>query len=391
MSLDLSVRIEECRGAAAARFLASLAAATCAAETTAKGRVFPSVAVRYADPATEFTVVRLTDPQFTSSLPAAGNRGVTARQLLYASDMSGSWQAFRMDLKSKESRQLTDAEHLDPASIGLLEKRKRLLAFRWPQADRDDVLRSEIPRALPDSRGLRKITRRQLQRRRPVCGIWVEKGASSYRLQLLHIQHGTAQTLIESPEELSDPLLRPHNTSLVYRSRGELWSIRFDGQQNRRLPLAEGETLQAQWAADGHALEYLNRPADPRKLATLREWTPGKRRAGRARRSGSRYQPVRALPGQRRRQRIRGRQRQQGLALPALADPGGPARADPGRAPGQRRGPGGAPPLPPTASSWYLSAIAMENRQFTGLLWTNWSLRPMVVREGPIMALGRNH
>jgi hypothetical protein len=81
-------------------FLASLAAATYAAETTAKGRVFPSVAVRYPDPATEFTILRLTDPHFTSVLPAPGNRGATARQLLYASDFTGSWQAFRLDLKS---------------------------------------------------------------------------------------------------------------------------------------------------------------------------------------------------------------------------------------------------------------------------------------------------
>src|SRR5207249_1559236 len=101
-------------------FLASLAAATCAAETTGKSRNFPSVAVRYADPATEFTVVRLTDPQFSSSLPAAGNRGLTSRQMLYASEVAGSWQAFRMDLKSKESRQLTEAERLDPASVALL-------------------------------------------------------------------------------------------------------------------------------------------------------------------------------------------------------------------------------------------------------------------------------
>ena len=51
-------------------FLASLTVATRAAEPAAKGRIFPSVAVRYPDPATEFTVVRLTDPQFNSSLPA---------------------------------------------------------------------------------------------------------------------------------------------------------------------------------------------------------------------------------------------------------------------------------------------------------------------------------
>src|ERR1700732_4806190 len=113
-------------------FLASLIVATQAAETTAKGRVLPSVAARYTDPATEFTVVRLTDPQFTSSLPATGNRGITARQLLYASDLDGKWQAFRMDLKSKESRQLTDAENLDASSIALLANERAFWHFDGP-------------------------------------------------------------------------------------------------------------------------------------------------------------------------------------------------------------------------------------------------------------------
>src|SRR5579872_1336256 len=113
-------------------FLATLAVATGAAEATAKGRILPSVAVRYADPATEFTVVRLTDPQFTSSLPAIGNRGITTRQLLYASDLDGRWQAYRMDLKSKESRQLTDAENLDAASIALLPNERGFWHFDGP-------------------------------------------------------------------------------------------------------------------------------------------------------------------------------------------------------------------------------------------------------------------
>ena len=113
-------------------FLASLTVAAHAAETTAKGRILASVAVRYPDPATETTVVRLTDPQFTSSLPAIGNRGVTARQLLYASDLEGKWQAFRMDLKSKESRQLTEAEDLDAASIALLANERGFWHFDGP-------------------------------------------------------------------------------------------------------------------------------------------------------------------------------------------------------------------------------------------------------------------
>jgi oligogalacturonide lyase len=254
-------------------FLASLTAAARAAEPTARGRILPSVAVRYVDPATEFTVLRLTDPQFTSSLPAIGNRGVTARQLLYASDLDGKWQAYRMDLKSKESRQLTDAENLDASSIGLLANERGFWHFDGPNLVETSfpTLKPRVVYKVPE--GFDKLP--------GACysddgkyAAFVEKSASGYRLRLLHTQ-GTAATLIESSEELIDPLLRPRDTSLMYRSRGELWSIRFNGKENRRLPLAEGETLQAQWTADGHAIEYLSRPSDPRKLTALREWAPG--------------------------------------------------------------------------------------------------------------------
>jgi oligogalacturonide lyase len=256
-------------------FLASsLAVAARAAETTARGRILPSVAVRYADPATEFTVLRLTDPQFNSSLPAVGNRGVTARQLLYASDLDGKWQAYRMDLKSKESRQLSDAENLDPSSIALLANDRGFWHFDGPSLVETSfpALKSRVVYKVPEGFGkLPGVSYSDDGR----YAAFVEKSASAHRLRLLRTQSGEAATLLESSGELGDPLLRPRDTSLMYRSGRELWSIRFNGKENRPLPLAEGETPQAQWAADGHAVEYLNRPADPRKLTALREWTPG--------------------------------------------------------------------------------------------------------------------
>jgi oligogalacturonide lyase len=255
-------------------FMATLAVATRAAEATAKGRILASVAVRYADPATEFTVVRLTDPQFTSSLPAAGNRGVTARQLLYASDLDGKPQAYRMDLKSKESRQLTDAENLDSASIALLPNERGFWHFdgRSLVETSFSALKARVVYKVPD--GFEKQPGASYSDDGKYAA-FIEKSASSYRLRLLHTSGGEAATLLESSGELSDPLLRPRDTSLMYRSHGEMYTIRFNGKENRRLPLAEGETPQAQWAADGHAIEDLNRPADPRKLTALREWTPG--------------------------------------------------------------------------------------------------------------------
>jgi len=261
-------------------FLASLAAATCAAQTTAKGRVFPSVAVRYSDSATEFRVLRLTDPQFSSSLAAVGNRGVTARQLLYASDMSGSWQAFYMDLKSKESRQVTDAAALDPASIGLVANDRGFRHFDGPKLMETVFygLKSREICRIPE--GYEKLPGASYSADGQYAA-WVEKSGAGYRLRLLRRQSGLAATVYESAEELRDPLLRPRNTSLIYRRSGEIWSVQFDGKQNRKLPLAQGDTIEAQWAADGHALEYLNRPLDPKKLTGVREWVPDGGPAGR--------------------------------------------------------------------------------------------------------------
>ena len=50
--------------------------------------------------------------------------------------------------------------------------------------------------------------------------------------------------------------------------------VNFDGKQNRRLRLAEGETGPALWAPDGRSVLYLNYPSDSRQLHSLREYTP---------------------------------------------------------------------------------------------------------------------
>jgi oligogalacturonide lyase len=255
-------------------FLFSLGAAAWAAEDSGKGRIFPSVAVRYLDPATEFPVTRLTDPQFNSLLPSVDNRIVTSRGLLYASDAAGKWEAFRLDLKSGESRQLTDAAGLDPASLAFLPNERGFYHFdsgRLVETTSGNSKTREVYR-VPE--GFEKIPGAAYSGD-SLYAAFIEKNDIRYRLQLLHLAKGTAMTLVESTEELSDPLLRPRRTSLLYRHAGEPWIVNLDGGQSRRLPLAEGETRQAQWTADGHALMYLNRPSDPRKPANLREFAPG--------------------------------------------------------------------------------------------------------------------
>src|SRR5262245_45682075 len=102
-------------------FLSSLAATGLAAELD-KGKSFPTDWRRFADPATEFEAVRLTDPGYSSYLPAYFNRTLARRGsfLIFAADRSGSLQAFRMDLKSGETRQLTQATALNRATLTLM-------------------------------------------------------------------------------------------------------------------------------------------------------------------------------------------------------------------------------------------------------------------------------
>src|SRR5581483_9046049 len=98
------------------------AAAGLAADIAGKGHILPTAAKRYADPATEFPIVRLTDPSHSCLLPAFYNRPVARRGnfLIYASDSDGHLEAFRLDLKSGQSKQLTESTDLDPRSLTLV-------------------------------------------------------------------------------------------------------------------------------------------------------------------------------------------------------------------------------------------------------------------------------
>src|SRR5271169_1245207 len=114
-------------------FLATLASSALDAELD-KGKNFPPEWKRYSDPATEFDVYRLTNPAFSSYLPAYYNRAISKRQgfLLFSSDHTGSKQVFRMDLKLGEIRQLTQAQDLDEASLALLPDDRGFCFFDGP-------------------------------------------------------------------------------------------------------------------------------------------------------------------------------------------------------------------------------------------------------------------
>src|ERR1051325_3399730 len=83
--------------------------ALASAPASTKGTAFPPETKRYPDPTTELDVYRLTDPAYSSTLPAYYNRAITRNSgsLLFLCDREGTSQAFRLDLKTGQEKQLT--------------------------------------------------------------------------------------------------------------------------------------------------------------------------------------------------------------------------------------------------------------------------------------------
>jgi oligogalacturonide lyase len=247
-------------------FLVSLPAA-CFGQSVAKGRVLPSAFKRYPDPATELSVIRLTDPSFTSILSSVSRHGF----LVCASDISGRFEAYRIDLKSGQQKQLTDAADLDPHSVRLLADERSIVYLDGPS----------LITANLSSLKAREVYKSQDGFGRGIGvsedGLYttvIEPKGSHCRLRLVSMVKGTAETLAEGEEEMGDPSPRPKRASVLYRRTEGLWLANYDGKQNYRLRLAEGGVGPALWSPDGRSVLYLNYPEDQHKLHALREFVP---------------------------------------------------------------------------------------------------------------------
>jgi oligogalacturonide lyase len=264
---------------------AFLAASMGAAQLLAvgqKGAAFPSAWKRYADGLTELEVYRLSDPSYASVLPAYYNRAIAKNSgsLLYSCDRSGSPQAFRMDLKTGGTKELTDVEGLDSSSLTLTPDNRSFCYFagRSLYVTNLGTLHErelyQVPEGWERCAGMSvgpDGTHVTFAERQAAA----ERQATGSRLRMVSLVQGVPRTVLEAPFVMSDPIMRPMRAQVLYRQGDEaLWLANADGKQPRQLKLAEGKVGPANWSPDGKTVLYLNFPADRTQLNTIREETP---------------------------------------------------------------------------------------------------------------------
>jgi oligogalacturonide lyase len=238
--------------------------------------MFEAEVDRYPDPTTEFQVYRLTDPSDSSILPGRYNRVISRNSgmLLYCSDRTGSRQAFRMDLKTGDSQQLTESEDLDGNSLMLLPDNRSFCfsAGRAVYASSLGNLRERPIYAAADGWDLASALHPMADGAHILLS---ERKAGLSRLRSVTLAQGAVRTILEAPFEITDPVERPQHAQISYRQRGKgVWLGGADGKGNSQLKLAAGGIGPAFWSQDGKTLLYLNFPEEPGELNAIREYSP---------------------------------------------------------------------------------------------------------------------
>lgn len=244
-------------------------------ESLLDAETLPSDLRKFRDPATEFDLVRLTDPAYSSFLPPAHLRSVSQRgnSLLFASDRGGSLQPYRVDTKSGEIRQIGNIRELDSSALSLLPDERSICCFDGASlvhvsgpGQRTRTI-YEVPTGWKRAPGF-GLSSDGLQ------SVISERNNDVSRLRVIGMSRGAVSTVLESKEPIRDAMPRPRRAGILYRQGDECWLVNFDGQQNRKLKLAPGGTGPALWSIDGKTVLYLSYPEDKTKLHQLREYTP---------------------------------------------------------------------------------------------------------------------
>ncbi len=228
--------------------------------------------VRFADPTTENTVVRLTSPAYAHILPSPGNRFVSLKpRVLYCSSdrLNGHLLPFQVDLRTGAIRQVTEAQALDPASLSL-DAQGKFLYF----LDGGALIESAVN------------GKREGKRLEVLSSDVASFGIGSSRAELFAIRAGKLlQVAGASPAPLAENAagpcgVRPGGSGCLFTrplpaAERELWYAAVSPAKGTPVLMASGRVSDPWWSAEGRSILFLREvPKNDVLLSELHEVVP---------------------------------------------------------------------------------------------------------------------
>lgn len=237
-----------------------------------KGETLPADWGKYSDPSTEFEVLRLTRPSYSSHLPTPPGRAVSRRNefVILASDRSGSLQLQRLDLKSGQSRVLTAASHLHASAFTLSADDRVVYYLDGVSLCSVTLGNLRVSELWSAAHPIEQTS--SLAPSDDGTALWFGIVAGDCALMKLRLgSKPEAEQILRNDEGIFEPVPNPRRALVAWRGWDSAWLCEQDGGNKRRLNTPAGRVLQVLWNADGQSVLYLLDPGVPGQSICIRE------------------------------------------------------------------------------------------------------------------------
>jgi oligogalacturonide lyase len=238
-----------------------------------KGEMLPADWGHYADPSTEFEILRLTNPSYASHLSAPPGRAVSRRGefVILATERTGSLQLQRLDLKSGQSRVLTAASHLHPSAFALSADDRTAYYLDGAGVFSVSLGNLRVSQLWESASPIEQTA--SLAPSDDGTALWFALNAGDGALMKLRLgSKADAEQILRHDGGILELAPNPRRALVVWRSRdGSAWLCEHDGGNKRRLDVPSGNVLQALWSADGNSVLYLHDPGVQGEAVSIRE------------------------------------------------------------------------------------------------------------------------
>ena len=238
-----------------------------------KGETLPADWRRYADPSTEFEMLRLTQPAYASHLPEPPGRAIARRGdfVILATGRSGALQLHRLDMKSGQSKVLTAASHLNPSAFTLSADDRT--AYYLDGAGLFSVSLGSLRVSALWEAGSPMGGTSSLAPSEDGTSLWYAVNSADFALLKLRLgPKPQAEQVLRHDAAIIEPVPKPRRALVAWRcGDGSAWLCEQDGGNKRRLETPAGLVLQVMWSADGQSVLYLHDPGMQGETVSIRE------------------------------------------------------------------------------------------------------------------------